>query len=389
MRPRPGVFLPVLVAVLLVLHGIPWWRLVLAPQWSTAATIAGTVVALVALVGFPLAMWKGHGRARRDGLAILGDSWLGIVWQLFAWTVIGQVLGLILLLAGVDNPARDRWVATSVLAWVILLCLWGLWQARRVPRVKTVEVTMGRLGSGLDGLRLVVIADTHFGPINRAKWSAALIARVNALQPDVLAHAGDLVDGSIDQRSAQVAPLAAAEAAMARVYITGNHEYMSGAADWMAHMGELGWTVLHNRHIVVERGGSKLAVVGVDDLTAKGSGVAGHGADLAGAMNGLDGDVPIVLLSHQPKSVRISAPAGVDLQVSGHTHGGQLWPFHYLVRAEQGALAGLSRHGERTYLYTSRGSGFWGPPFRIFAPSEISLLILRSPRPAHATEETS
>jgi hypothetical protein len=232
----------------------------------------------------------------------------------------------------------------------------------------------------------VVIADTHFGPINRAKWSAALIARVNALRPDVLAHAGDLVDGSIDQRSAQVAPLAAAEADLARVYITGNHEYMSGAADWMARMGELGWTVLHNRHIVVERGGSKLAVVGVDDLTAKGSGVPGHGADLAAAMDGLDGDVPVVLLSHQPKSVRISAPAGVDLQVSGHTHGGQLWPFHYLVRAEQGALAGLSQHGERTSLYTSRGSGFWGPPFRIFAPSEISLLILRSPSPVHTTD---
>ena len=380
MRPRPGVFLPVLVVVLLILHGLPWWRLVLAPHWSSAATVVGTVIALVALVGFPLAMWKGHGRARRDGLAILGDSWLGIVWQLFAWTVIGQILGLVLLVAGVTNPARDRWVAVSVLVWVTLLCLWGLWQARRVPRVRTVEVPIGRLGSGLDGLRLVVIADTHFGPINRAKWSAALVRRVNDLQPDLLAHAGDLVDGTIDQRSAQVAPLAAAEAGLAKVYITGNHEYMSGAADWMAHMGDLGWTVLHNRHIVLERGVSKLAVVGVDDLTARGSGVAGHGADLAAAMDGLDADVPIVLLSHQPKSVRISAPAGVDLQVSGHTHGGQLWPFHYLVRAEQGAFAGLSKHGERTVLYTSRGSGFWGPPLRIFAPSEISLLILRSPR---------
>ena len=137
---------------------------------------------------------------------------------------------------------------------------------------------------------------------------------------------------------------------------------------------------------MIERGGSKLAVAGIDDLTAKGSGVPGHGADLAAALDGLNADLPVVLLAHQPKSVRLSAPSGVDLQVSGHTHGGQLWPFHYLVRAEQGALAGLSHHGERTTLYTSRGSGFWGPPFRIFAPSEISLLILRT---ANRTEKWS
>jgi hypothetical protein len=383
MRPRLGVFLPVLVAVLLLLHGFPWWRLVLAPQWPAAVTVAGTVVAVIALVGFPLAMWQGHGKARRDGLAILGDSWLGIVWQLFVWTVIGQLLGLVLALAGVPNPGRSRWVAGAVLVWVFVLCAWGFWQARRVPRVREVEVPIARLGPGLDGLRLVVIADTHFGPINRARWSTALVNRVNGLRPDLLAHAGDLVDGSISQRSAQVAPLASAHAELGRVYITGNHEYMSGAADWLAHMKGLGWTVLHNANIVIERDGSRLAVAGIDDLTAKGSGVPGHGADLAAALDGLDADLPVLLLAHQPKSVRISAPAGVDLQVSGHTHGGQLWPFHYLVRAEQGALAGLSHHGDRTTLYTSRGSGFWGPPFRIFAPSEISLLILRTASGGH------
>ncbi len=377
MRPRPGVFLPVLVAVLLLLHGLPWWRLVVAPQWSTAVTLAGTVFALVALVGFPLAMWKGHGRARRDGLAILGDSWLGVIWQLFVWTAIGQLLGLVLAIAGVDNPGRARWVAGAVLVWVMVLCAWGFWQARRVPSVRTTDIPIAGLGPGLDGLRIVVVADTHFGPINRARWSAALVRKVNSLKPDLLAHAGDLVDGSIDQRSAQVAPLATAEASLARVYITGNHEYMSGAADWVAHMKDLGWTVLHNQHLVIERGGSRLVVAGIDDLTAKGSGVPGHGADLAAALAGRDLDLPVVLLAHQPKSVRISAPVGVDLQISGHTHGGQLWPFHYLVRAEQGALAGVSYHGDRTTLYTSRGSGFWGPPFRIFAPSEISLLILR------------
>ncbi len=375
---RRGLSLTVVLAVLLLLHGLPWWRLVLAPHWPGPVTIIGTVIAAAAVVGFPLAMWKGHGKARRDRLAVLGDTWLGILWQLFAWTVLGEVLGLVLALSGVAEPDRARWVAGVVLVWVTVLCSWGMWQARRVPPVRTVEVPLSRLGAGLDGLRLVLIADTHYGPINRAKWSAGLVQRVNDLQADVVAHGGDLADGSVEQRRMQVAPLGTARAALARVYITGNHEYMSGAPDWVAHMAELGWTVLRNNNIVLERGGSALAVAGIDDLTAAHSGVPGHGADLPAALHGLDPDLPVVLLAHQPKSVLMSARAGVDLQLSGHTHGGQMWPFHYLVRAEQGALAGLSRHGERTVLYTSRGSGFWGPPFRIFAPNEITLLILRT-----------
>jgi predicted MPP superfamily phosphohydrolase len=247
--------------------------------------------------------------------------------------------------------------------------------------VRRTEVTIDRLGAGLDGTRVVLIADTHYGPINRAGWSSRLAAAVNELEPDILVHAGDLADGSVDQRRAQVAPLGTVRGALARVYITGNHEYFSGALGWVAHMADLGWTVLHNRHVVVERGAARLAVAGIDDLTAAGSGVPGHGADLPAALRQLDPDVPVILVAHQPKQVRAAAEAGVDLQLSGHTHGGQMWPFHLLVRAEQGALQGLSRCGGHSQLYVTRGSGFWGPPFRIFAPSEISLLTLRAGRP--------
>jgi predicted MPP superfamily phosphohydrolase len=149
-------------------------------------------------------------------------------------------------------------------------------------------------------------------------------------------------------------------------------------------MQELGWTVLHNLHIVIERDGARLAIAGTDDLTAAGSGVPGHKSDLPAALRGVPPDMPVILVAHQPKEVREAAAAGVDLQLSGHTHGGQIWPFHLIVRAEQGALQGLSRHGARTQLYTTRGAGFWGPPFRIFAPSEISLLTLRSAEVAAA-----
>jgi predicted MPP superfamily phosphohydrolase len=377
-RGLPGPFLLIVITVLLLLHGLPWWRLVVAPQWSAPVTAAGTIVAFVALVGFPFAMMHGHGRRASDRWARIGDIWLGIIWVVFSWTVIGELADLVLLLAGMPTPERQRIVASAVLVVAIVLCCWGNFQARRVPPIRRTEITLDRMGAGLDGLTIVLIADTHYGPINRAVWSAKMVAAVNRLNPDVIVHAGDLADGSVDRRRAQVAPLGSAQAGLARVYITGNHEYFSGAVEWVEHMTELGWTVLHNRHIMLERGGSSLAIAGTDDLTAAGSGIPGHRSDLPAALAGIPAGTPVVLVAHQPKEVREAAAAGVDLQLSGHTHGGQIWPFHLIVRVEQGALQGLSRSGLDTQLYTTRGVGFWGPPFRVFAPNEISLLTLRS-----------
>ena len=143
-------------------------------------------------------------------------------------------------------------------------------------------------------------------------------------------------------------------------------------------MESIGWAALHNRHIIIERGGDGLIVAGVDHATAKASGLRGHGANLEAALAGADRTLPALLLAHQPKQVVHAVHARVDLQVSGHTHGGQIWPFNFLVRLEQPVVHGLSRHGERTQLYTSRGTGFWGPALRVFAPSEITLLTLRA-----------
>jgi hypothetical protein len=222
-----------------------------------------------------------------------------------------------------------------------------------------------------------MITDTHYGPIDRSRWSASVMERVNALDADIVCHVGDIADGTPEVRERQAAPLATVRAHLARVYVTGNHEYFHEAQGWLDYMSGIGWDVLHNRHIVVERGGAALVVAGVDDATAKASGVDGHGANLGKALAGADAALPVLLLAHQPKQVPQAVAAGVDLQLSGHTHGGQIWPFNLLVRLDQPVVQGLSRHGDRTQLYTSRGTGFWGPPFRVFAPSEITLLTLR------------
>lgn len=377
-RGRPTAFLLVALTVLLLMHGIPWWALVLAPGWPTPITVIGTVFALSALFWFPFAMIAGHGRRHVDLWAVVGDTWLGIIWQLFAWTVIGEILGLTTLFTDLSATERQRLVAATVLVIVTVLCGWGNYQARRVPPVRRTDIVLDRLGAGLDGTTIALIADTHYGPIERSAWSAKMVAVVAALNADVLVHAGDLADGSVDQRRGQVAPLGTIESKLAKVYITGNHEYFSGAAAWVEHMTGLGWTVLHNRHLLLERDSARLAIAGTDDLTAAGSGVPGHGCDLPAALAGIPVGVPVVLVAHQPKEVGRAVAAGVDLQLSGHTHGGQIWPFQLIVRAEQGALQGLSRQGGHTQLYTTRGAGFWGPPFRVFAPNEISLLTLRS-----------
>ncbi|MCM2410797.1 metallophosphoesterase [Streptomyces sp. RKAG290] len=374
-------YIPLIAPVLL--WTVPCWVLLHAGQdWPLPVALGGTALFVLGLIAMPLAMMRGHGRRQQDWAAIVGDTLLGASWVLFTWSVLlGVLLRLALAVAGVgDGQYRARIVTWVVIGVAAVLLAWGYAEARRVPRVRRLDVQLPRLGAGLDGTRVVLITDTHYGPLDRARWSARVCEKVNALEADLVCHTGDIADGTAERRRDQAAPLGTVEATRARVYVTGNHEYYSEAQGWVDLMDELGWEPLRNRHLLLERGGDTLVVAGVDDVTAESSGLAGHRAHLEGALSGADPDLPVLLLAHQPKFVDRAAAGGVDLQLSGHTHGGQIWPFHHLVRIDQPALAGLSRHGARTLLYTSRGTGFWGPPFRVFAPSEITLLVLRSPQ---------
>ncbi|MEV7021264.1 metallophosphoesterase [Kitasatospora sp. NPDC093558] len=371
--------LTVVVLVLLVLCLPPWWTLFgSGADWPLPVVLAGAGVFAAWLVGFPFLMVAGHGSRQADLAARVADTSLGVVWVLWTWSVLGGLVNLVLGGLDVGGAPRARIVALAVAVVSAGLLGWGHYEAMRVPRVKRLDVHVPRLGGGLDGTRVVVLADTHYGPIDRAGWSARVAEAVNALDADVVVHAGDIADGTPAQRREQSAPLGTIRSKLARVYVTGNHEYGGEAQGWLDRMAELGWEPLHNRHVVVERGGDALVLAGVDDVTAESSGLAGHRANLTGALAGADPDLPVLLVAHQPKYVPQAAAAGVDLQVSGHTHGGQIWPFNFLVRIDQPVVHGLSRHGERTQLYTSRGAGFWGPPFRVFAPSEITVITLRS-----------
>ncbi|MEU4322122.1 metallophosphoesterase [Nocardia fluminea] len=367
-----AVRLMMLSLVLALLFGIPWWTLVSAPTGGSGALFwIGTAITVAALVSLPLTMFLGHGPAQSDPAVIVGDTLLGVLWVVFSWSVIGLFVRGALAVGGVDGA---RIVAAGVLVTSAVLVGWGVYEARRVPRVRTVDVAIRGLAQGLDGLRVVVVTDTHYAALNRRRWSERVVEVVNAQRPDIACHAGDLADGSVLKRQAQVDPLGKVEASLGRFYITGNHEYFGDAQGWIDYMASLGWQPLHNEHSILTRDGDRLVIAGIDDPT--GVGLPGHGPDLPAALAGADPSLPVVLLAHQPKQIADSAAAGVALQISGHTHGGQIWPFHYLVRLDQPVVAGLSRHANNTQLYTSRGTGFWGPQLRVFAPSEITVLVL-------------
>ncbi len=368
------IFPVFLIAVAGLLFGVPWWTLIGAPDWPAPVEVLGGLIFGGAAIAMPVMMFYGHGR-RRDWAARIGDTTLGVIWVFFTWSVIGSISKLVLNLAGVENAARG--VALAVVTVASGLVVWGYVEAMRVPRVKRVDITLPRLGRGLDGTKIVLLTDTHYGPIDRAKWSARVTEAVNELDADIVCHTGDIADGTAVQRREQAAPLGDIKAKLTRAYVTGNHEYFGDAQGWLDYMQEMGWEQLHNRHLTVQRGGDTLVIAGVDDYTAAHTGT-GHSQDHAAALAGADPELPVLLLAHQPKQIPQAVAHGIDLQISGHTHGGQIWPFNLFVKLDQPSVAGLSRHGERTQLYTSRGTGFWGPPLRVFAPSEITLITLRA-----------
>jgi predicted MPP superfamily phosphohydrolase len=255
----------------------------------------------------------------------------------------------------------------------------GAHVANSAPVVRRVPVTLARLDPALDGLRIVTFSDGHLSATYGGRRFERLVEMVNAQRPDVVAIVGDLVDGEVAELREEVAPLADLVSAQGVFFVTGNHEYFSGADAWVRHLPTLGVDVLRNERVPIGRGGATVDLAGIDDRTAASSGVPGHGADLDAALDGRDDAIPVVLLAHQPVVVEQARSAGVDLQLSGHTHGGQLWPFDYAIRLDQPSVEGLTRHGD-TQLYVTSGAGYWGPPMRIGARPEITVVELRSPQ---------
>jgi len=255
----------------------------------------------------------------------------------------------------------------------------GAYFANSTPVVRRVPITLAGLDPAMDGLRIVTFSDGHLSATYGGRRFERLVELVNEQRPDVVAIVGDLVDGDVSELREEAAPLADLVSEQGVFFVTGNHEYFVDTEGWMRHLPTLGVDVLRNERFAIRRGSASVDLAGIDDRTAASSGLPGHGANLDAALDGRDDDVPVVLLAHQPVMVEQAVAAGVDLQLSGHTHGGQLWPFDYAIRLDQPSTEGLSRLGD-TQLYVTSGAGYWGPPMRVGARPEVTVVELRAPR---------
>ncbi|MCT4355675.1 metallophosphoesterase [Streptomyces sp. Je 1-79] len=248
---------------------------------------------------------------------------------------------------------------------------YGTYGVLRGPSVKRVTVPLAKLPRAAHGYRIAVVSDIHLGPVLGRAHSQRIVDAVNGTQPDLIAIVGDLVDGSVADLGPAAEPLAQLRARHGSFFVTGNHEYFSGADAWVDHVRELGLRPLRNERLEIPAG---FDLAGVDDIAGESE---GQGPDFAAALGDRDRARAAVLLAHQPVVIHDAVRHGVDLQLSGHTHGGQLWPGNYLAELANPTVAGLERYGD-TQLYVSRGAGAWGPPVRVGAPSDITVVELAS-----------
>ena len=386
--------LPIAIALFVLAHWYIWARLArdtgLPPALALLARY--TIIALAIAVPASFLLARLAHVAVPKPLVWVVFTWMGMMLLLLTLLAIGD-LGRFALLRGVHlwtgapvDAERRRLLGRALGGATALvggsLGVLAFLRARAKVAVTDVQVELARLPAALDGTTIVQISDIHFGPTIGREFAEQLVATINPLHPDVIAITGDLVDGTVEELRELVAPFAKLRARHGVYFVTGNHEYYvsidgsSGANEWVAELERLGIRTLRNERVQLGHvnGVDSFDLAGIDDWNAHGG---GHGPDLAGALEGRDVSRACVLLAHQPRAAIEAAKHGVCLQLSGHTHGGQIWPWMYFVRLQQPFVAGLDRIGD-THVYTSRGTGYWGPPMRLGAPAEITRIVLRS-----------
>ena len=386
--------------VSLLLHGWIGWRIAPAlAAFPPSETLLWLMLGLSSLL-MPMSLMT---RRMTQGPLAQVLTWLGLLCMgLFSTLLVLTLLrDAVLLLAwaalalsqgaGVAWDSLDSfktWSAVAVAVLALASTVWGFWNARRTAQVVSVDIPIAGLPASLHGFTVAQISDIHVGPTIRHGYLQRIVARVNALGADMVAITGDLVDGGVADLQRHVAPISGLTSTHGTFFVTGNHEYYSGAHAWIDELRRLGVKVLMNEHVVLQHDGGHLSdgaattrvpgeivVAGVADYSAHHFDEA-HRSDPLIALAGAPAAASMrLLLAHQPRSAAAASEAGFQLQLSGHTHGGQFWPWMHFVKFQQPFTAGLHRV-KSLWVYTSRGTGYWGPPKRFGVPSEITHLRL-------------
>ena len=393
------MFFYIALTILALIYGFTGWRLIVPasidPIWKALAWV--TVVVCLVLAPLPILLRFAGVEARWvDRLSWVAYTSMGFFVLLFVILALRDLFWLLGLAGkktagmighasnnpassgGLLDPDRRRFLINTsnlgVLALTGSLSAYGFWASRRRPVVKEVTVGLTDLPAEFEDFRIVQITDLHLGSTIKRDWMQMVVDKANALSADMIAVTGDLVDAQVPHLKDDVAPISELTAPHGVYFITGNHEYYAGVLPWIAEIKRLGLTVLLNEHRVIERGNARMLLAGVTDYHG-GYSIPGQASDPNAAMSGAPSCNPKILLAHQPNSIFASSKAGYDLQISGHTHGGQFFPGNWLARMAQPYIKGLHKH-DNTWIYVSCGTGYWGPPLRLGAPSEITVIKL-------------
>ena len=367
---RIMVFLAAVLSVWTLMHLYVLsrlWNLPLAPSpaWRTGLLLA----AAAGWVGFPLAMWltRAMGRAAAP-LEIVATTWVGVLFLMLVCLIAAD------LMTGFGWLATGWWRQARVVALAAagVLSVVALVQGLRAPELREHAVAIRGLRPEYDGLRIVQLSDLHVGPFLKTAWLERRVEQVAPLRPDLVFVTGDLVDQDAALAEPVVSPLRRLTPRLGVWGVTGNHEYYAGLERSLRAFELAGIRLLRDEAVEVAPG---LVLAGVDDLSARRQfGIDGRPVDRA-----LSGRPPgaTIYLSHSPWEAERAAELGADLMLSGHTHAGQIWPFVYLVRLAYPYASGRYEVNGLT-LIVSRGTGFWGPPMRLFRRAEITVITLKA-----------
>lgn len=363
--------LGVLFLVTSLMHTYFWWRLIGTTELPKSWRLYLALILILLAFFFPLPFFASRYFAApwREMVLWIGFVWMGVAFLLFVTLLAAELPRLFL------SKSYSHWITLSALAATLLLSSFALWSASREPIVKKIQISLPKLPPSMSGTTILQISDLHAGGLVSQKQIDSIFQITKELEPDLIVITGDLIDGSTKEQGKSVVSLGELEPKEGLYFVTGNHEYYSGVSDWLTYLEKLGVRVLQNERVRIgnEREGFDLA--GVHDPTS--ARFASGGPDLEKALQGRDVKVALVLLAHNPRNIEESRDAGVDLQISGHTHAGQLWPFNFIVKIFYPHVEGLYQVGE-TQLYVNPGTGYWGPPMRLGTRSEITLIELVS-----------
>lgn len=383
----------------MVLGHLYFWRRLARDVTRSRRLRLAVLIGLIGLSGLTLlamGLPRVCGREAIGTLVFAGLLWMGTSFYLLVFLGLADLARLLVRLSGrlargragrtadeqPADPERRRFLARTVAATALIgsgtIASLSVRAARSVLTTPEVPVRLSRLPAALSGYRIALLSDMHLGPTLGAAFCRRVVELTNSLKPDLVAITGDLVDGKAELIGPDLAPLANLRARQGVFFTTGNHEYYAGVQQWMTHLPQLGIRILNNAHVELgdaDPAGARFVLAGVPDRQG-GWFAPDHRPDPARALAGAKPEREVVLMAHRPSQVDAAVAVDVGLQLSGHTHGGQLFPMGLLTRIAEPYLSGLHHHAGRTQVYVTRGTGYWGPPMRVLAPAEISLIVL-------------